>query len=108
MLGLFLIYFIGRYFYKLAEDHNKSKWAFAILGVISYYAGIFLGGIFIGLFYALVLETDIESSNNFGISLLALPFGIFCCWMFYRILKNRWSKEVVSQVDIDVLDQDFI
>ncbi len=44
MLGLFLLYFIGKIFYQLAEAHNKNKWVFAILGVIAYYAGTFLGG----------------------------------------------------------------
>ena len=34
MLGLVLLYWIGKYFYKLAEEYDKSKWGFAILGLV--------------------------------------------------------------------------
>ncbi len=39
-----LIYFIGKYFYKLSEEYNQNKWLYAILGIVVYYAaGICLG-----------------------------------------------------------------
>ena len=34
MLGLLLIYFIGKYFYDLAAEFEKNKWLYAILGVV--------------------------------------------------------------------------
>jgi hypothetical protein len=49
MLGLVFIYFIGRYYYKLAENHNRSKWGFAVLGVATYYGGTFAAGAFAGM-----------------------------------------------------------
>jgi hypothetical protein len=35
MLGLILIYFVGKAFYDLAGLHGKSQWGFAILGIVS-------------------------------------------------------------------------
>lgn len=42
MLGLSLLYFIGKYFYRLAEGFNKNKWYFAFLGNIVDYVGTFI------------------------------------------------------------------
>jgi hypothetical protein len=50
MLGLFLLYFIGKSFYELAHEYDKSRWGFAIAGVVAYYFGTFVAGI---LFYLL-------------------------------------------------------
>ena len=48
MLGLLLLYWIGKYFYKLAEAYDKSKWGFTILGIVVYYAGIVVLGLILG------------------------------------------------------------
>ena len=37
MLGLLLIYWIGKKYYELATEHNRSPWGYAILGVFVYY-----------------------------------------------------------------------
>ena len=44
MLGFILLYWIGKYFYKLAEKYQKSEWGYALLGIGSYYGGILLAG----------------------------------------------------------------
>lgn len=107
MLGLLLIYFIGKYFYDLAQDHNKNAWLFAILGIVVYYAGTFIAGILMALFYSLVLEKDIEAVNDMLLGLLALPFGLLASWLFYRYLSNIWSKEKTAN-STDILDQDLL
>lgn len=107
MLGLFLLYFIGNAYYKLAEAYKKSKWGFAILGVVAYYAGTFLGGIVIALYYELVLMESAESVSDLLLTFLALPFGLLVCWGFYKFLQHQWKKpDSFSQPD--VLDSELM
>lgn len=101
MLGILLIYFIGKRFYDLAEEFNQNKWLFAILSIIVYYAAGFLFGVVLGIFI-LVFEWDFDLENNFGINLLAIPAGLLADWIFYVILENRWKKKIiVVKDDID-------
>jgi len=37
MLGLILIYFIWKYYSDLAIEHNKSKWGYGILCIVTSY-----------------------------------------------------------------------
>lgn len=93
MLGLLLIYFIGKAFYELAHDYKKSRWGFAILGIISYYTGTFLGGIILGIIGALANSNFPQDLPNIVLSLLAIPFGLLTCWVFYKILVGQWNKK---------------
>jgi hypothetical protein len=108
MIGLILIYFVGKAFYDLAGNHQKGQWLFAILGVVSYYGGQFLGAILLAIGYE-VFFGSIDDVNETVLSLLALPIGILCCWGFYRILKSRWEREeTFSGSSEDVLDANII
>jgi amino acid permease len=109
MLGLLLIYFAGKAFYDLADLNNKSKWGFAILGVISYYVGLALGAFGIGILMAYTDKT-LDSTGEFVISLCAIPIGILTCWLFYKILENRWLNQATAEVDSsgDILDANLI
>ena len=94
MLGLLLIYFIGKYFYKLSEEYNQNKWLYAILGIVVYYATGFCLGIGLGII-DLIFELNLDYDNMFGINLLSIPFGIAACYGFYYLLKRKWEKSVV-------------
>ena len=92
MLGLLLLYWIGKYFYKLAEEYDKSKWGFAILGIVAYYAGsIVLGGIimFVIDFFS---EGFLESINEMMLGFMMMPFGILSCYLLYKYLEKTWEK----------------
>jgi hypothetical protein len=107
MIGLFLIFFIGKAFYELADVHKKNKWGFAILGVVSYYAGEFLLGIVMGII--MVSESSEIDLSSIGVRLGGVAIGILTCTITYQILKRQWSKvETKSDIDNDVLDGDLI
>lgn len=93
MLGILLIYFIGRYFYRLAEEFNQNKWLYAILGIVTYYVGTFVGGIILAIFDEF-LTMEINWENNFTLGLIALPFGIALTYLFYYLLKRKWEKSI--------------
>lgn len=94
MLGLFFLYFIGKYFYKLAEEFNKNKWLFAILGIVIFYVGTFIGGILLGLL-DLIFEIGFDYDNSTLLGFMALPFGIASTYLFYYLLKKQWSNSIV-------------
>ena len=92
MLGLVLLYWIGKYFYKLAEKYNKSEWGFAILGIVSYYGGIVLFSFIIGIVAEIVSPGYFENFNETVFSLLMLPLGILSCYLLYKYLEKTWEK----------------
>ena len=102
MLGLLLLYFIGKSFYTLAEIYNKSKWMFAIVGIASYYAGAILFGIIV---VAIILYFDpyTELSDVFY-NLIGIPFGLLTWWGLYYFLKKSWSKKGIPS-NQDILDE---
>jgi hypothetical protein len=106
MLGLVLIYFVGKYFYELADEHGKSNWGFAILGVASYYGGIIVGGVIIAIVAELLSPGFLNEDNEIFFSILALPLGIFSCWITYNLLKRAWSKP--KEANRQTLDADLI
>lgn len=104
MLGFILFYFVGKAFYKLAEEYNKHKWGFAIAGVASYYAGVLIGGVLIGVFLALAnpsWQEDQFSDTQYG--LMAIPFGVLSTWGLYKILSRTWKKTSIIDSS-EVLD----
>lgn len=93
MIGLLLIYFIGKAFYTLAFDYNRNKWLFAVLGIASYYVGTFLAGIILGII-ALLVNSDFPNTlPSILLGLIGLPFGLLFCWIFYKILISVWEKK---------------
>ncbi|WP_274475706.1 hypothetical protein [Mangrovimonas aestuarii] len=97
MLGFVLIYWIGKYFYRLADQFNQKKWLFAILGVGFYYASMFVGGAILGFLDAL-FNWGVNWDNAF-IGLLAIPFGLSAVYLFYTLLKKKWEKSFVEEKD---------
>ena len=106
MLGLLLIYWIGRYFYNLAIEHNRNKWFAAIGGVVAYYAGTFIAGIIIALVMQYVLLESFDDLSDIAINFMALPVGLLTCYITYVILKRYWSKkdENYEILDAELLD----
>ena len=98
MLGLVFLYIIGKYFYKLAEQYNKNKWLFAILAILIYYVGTFVGGIILGILDEF-LGFGFDWDNDLALGLIALPFGLGAAWLFYFLLKKEWKKTIVVVAD---------
>jgi hypothetical protein len=107
MLGLVLIYFVGRKFYELAFEYNKSKWGFALAGVVSYYAVLLISVFIIGIIVEINSPGYITESNEMMFGLLGIPFGLLGCWGFYKILENNWSKDR-AEAQPDTLDGGMI
>lgn len=106
MLGLLLIYFIGKYFYDLAHEYGKSRWGYAILGVVSYYAGEIIGGAMLGIAIAFGAE-GLANVPELVLGLITVPVGILTCWGTYKLLQRQWQKSALLHRG-DTLDSDLI
>ena len=100
MLGLILLYWIGKYFYKLAEEYDKSKWGFAILGIVTYYGGIIIFSFLVGIIFAFTAPEALEAINETLLGIMMLPFGILSCYLLYKYLDKTWVKnKPVDEID---------
>lgn len=97
MLGIIFIYFIGKFYYKLAEEYNRSKWGFTILGVVSYYVGSFTAGIIAGVLGAFLDWSWMDTMDERILGLIFVPFGIALTYILYQVLKKRWAKQGISE-----------
>jgi hypothetical protein len=104
MIGLLLLYFIGKYFAELAEKYNKTKWPYVILGIAMYYASAFVFGLILGLIQYLTESNFLDGVSDIAFSLISVPVGILGCWLTYILLKFVWEKKALH-VETDILDQ---
>lgn len=92
MLGLLLLYWIGKYFYTLAEEYNKNQWGFAILGVVTYYGVTFLFGFMAGVIVEMISPGFLDDVNDMAFGIFMIPFGILSCYLLYSYLEKTWIK----------------
>lgn len=90
MLSFLLLYWIGKYFYKLAEEHHKNKWKFAILGIVIFYASSFVFAMVIGTILEIISPGFIDEINESLYGLMMIPFGLISSYLFYDYLKRSW------------------
>jgi protein-S-isoprenylcysteine O-methyltransferase Ste14 len=107
MIGLVILYFIGKAYFGLAQQYQKNGWAYAILGVVTYYAGTFIAGFILVLGFDLFGMTTLNDLNERALGAIALPFGLLLCWLVYQYLKRNWTK-VKTDENSDILDAGFM
>lgn len=107
MLGLLLVYFIGKQFYQLAFQHDRNAWGFAILGVIVYYGVTFLAGMLFAYAYLEFGNGTIESGTELLLTVLTIPVGILGAYILYKTLEKNWSNSKPDSLNSDILDHDM-
>jgi glycopeptide antibiotics resistance protein len=109
MLGLFLIYYLGKSFYTLAEEYEKSRWGYAVLGVVSYYGGTMIAGILLFIVVEGFSDGNVEDISDIVLNIIALPFGILGAYLMYKFLEKRFKGETVSIIsDSTILDDEML
>jgi hypothetical protein len=107
MIGLLLIYFIGRRFYDFAFEYNRHQWLYAILGIVVYYFGTFVAGAVLASAAIFLDMPHLLEINSIVLSLLAIPVGLLFCWIFYILLKRNWEKRRLNE-NMDALDGELL
>lgn len=100
MLGIILLYWIGKYFYKLAEEYDKSKWGYAILGIVVYYAGTLIFGMIIMAVGEVFSLGFVDTFNETLLGIIMLPFGVLSCYLLYKYLEKTWKKNNPKKDDL--------
>ena len=106
MLGLLLLYLIGRQFYDLARRHGRNGWGLALLGIAAYYLGIFVAGVTLALVLEALETAPLDSFNDTVLGLLMLPFGILSCYLVYRLLDQHF-RGIEPDRESVILDDGF-
>lgn len=96
MLGLLLLYWIGKYFYQLAEKFEKQKWGYAIFGIAVYYGSQLIIGVVLGLFDEF-LQLGIDF-DGILINLMGIPIGLICCYFLFKYFEKKWKSEYVDPI----------
>jgi uncharacterized membrane protein YdjX (TVP38/TMEM64 family) len=97
MIGIIFIYYVGNYFYKLADKFDKNKWLFAIIGLAVYYGST----LFLGLIYGITLELTGNSMSESTaetviLSIVGLIAGLTACYFLHKFLENKWQLEAIE------------
>ena len=77
--------------YKRQEQN--TAWVYPILGIVSYYAGGFIGGVIIAIFMELTGSGSIEHMSDITLTILSIILGVISCLGFYHLLKKSWKKK---------------
>lgn len=93
MLGLLIIYFIGKSFFNLAKKHKRNKWLFAILGVVTYYGMTIIGGFIIMFIAAAAGNESIFELPDIVIGLMGIPVGLLSIWLLHYMLRKNWEGD---------------
>ena len=93
-----LLFYIGFYFYRLAENHNKNKWVFGILGIGIYFIGLFIYPMYARFFS----ELEVEELEVVIVSLKSFLIGLLFVFISFQILSIVWSrKRKIAKNEID-------
>jgi len=106
ILTVIILVFIGRKFYELAHEYDRNRWAYAILGCVSFYAGAWIGSFLIAVIGESASPGFVDTTNEVVLGLMGMPFGFLACWILYKILDKNWSKP--SDVSQNTLDGDLL
>lgn len=104
MLGLLVLYFIGKAYYKMADRHGRSKWGFAILGCVIYYGVIILASFVVGILAVIFEWERIFELPDVMLGLMAIPFGLLAQWGFRLILEKNWERNPTNSSNDNLLD----
>lgn len=109
MIGLICIYFIGKYFYNLANAYNRNKWLYGLLGVLCFYYGsLFIGGIAMYFFAGTFWHSGVDFLMSFpNLGVLKMPFGILLACGVHYVFETNWKKSFrINNDEIDSIGKE--
>lgn len=98
-LGYIFDFYVGFYFFRLAENHQKNKWLFGFLGII----------FFVIAYFAYILYCKFMNSEEFNmdnlpfIGIKAFFVSLISLIIVFQILNFVWSKK--GSVKEDSIDK---
>lgn len=100
ILSYIFLFYVGFYFYRLAENHQKNKWLFAIIGIITYLLFLFIYPLYLRLFY----KEEILDINLVLVSLKSFLIALISLFILFQVLSFMWNKkEKVNNQEINTI-----
>ncbi len=99
MLGIFLIYWIGRKFYDLAFLHHRSQWGWAIFGIIIYFVSQIIFGMLIGIVAPNLLN---DTGGSFVVNILGIGIGLGVWFIVFKFLEKSWDNNDYKRGEIAI------
>lgn len=97
IIYIFLFY-VGFYFYRLAENHKRNKWIYGVLGIVTYIIGANIYPVF--LYFI-----DSEYIDDYDLTSIAFKsflIGIISVFVLFQVLSFVWNKkEEIDKREID-------
>lgn len=90
---------MGFYFYRLAENHQKNKWLFGILGIVIFITGYFS----YVLFYRFFILENIEMIDYATVNFKSFITGLVFVFIVFQILNFIWNRK--KKIDIKTIDE---
>lgn len=103
MLGLLLLYWIGKKYSALAKQYARKPVGPVIGGIVVYYLFFFVS---VSIFDAINANKNYDLSMNLLATLVSMPVGLLATWGLYKYLEKKWSN--VPFEENDLLDEDLI
>ncbi len=107
MIGILLLFFITRMFYRLADTYKRSKWLYAILSIVVYYGVTILFYFIVRVIISLNPNTLLSADEELILGLVGIPFGLGALWLLYTLLKRNWSSKGPKTAYSELLDTDL-
>ncbi len=101
MLSIFILISIASAFSRKAHDKNRNRYGWGTIGVVTFLASQFIGGIIVALINAKLLE------DNTIVTVIGLVSGIIGTGTAYYILHKLPDPTEVIETDGDLLDSNL-
>ncbi|WP_299014187.1 hypothetical protein [uncultured Polaribacter sp.] len=88
-LPYILLFYIGFYFYRLAENHQKNKWLFGFIGIVIYFLGAIVHPVYLMLFS----ELTVDEFDLTAIGFKSFTLGLVFVFVSFQILNGIWNRK---------------
>ena len=97
-VGYIILFYVGFYFYRLAENHKRNKWLFGFIGIATYFFGILVYPLYVRFFY----DDEINEFDISAISLKSSLIGLLFVFFLFQLFSLIWSrKKKTNKKEID-------
>ncbi|MFK8059714.1 MAG: hypothetical protein AB8B78_06435 [Polaribacter sp.] len=102
ILGYIFLFYVGFYFYRLAENHHKNKWLFGFLGIAIYFFGVLIYPLYLKLFNNL----EIDEFKITIVSLKSFTTGLLFVFISFQFLGFIWGrKKKIEKKEIEKIGE---
>ncbi|PQJ77717.1 hypothetical protein [Polaribacter porphyrae] len=98
IIGYIILFYVGFYFYRLAENYKKNKWLLALVGLLTFFLGYFVYLIY----YRFFVFEELDDFTYPEIGFKSFLVGIITTFILFQILNIVWGRKLKkSESEVD-------